>query len=721
MRIKQVFLITCLSLMPITWHHIPMLRLLLPLLLGVGSALFFPFSLPVACALIFGSMTVYFILANTRRLAKHFHAQWIFGMVLHIPLFAFGHVLINLHNPINQSQYFMHHADSTAVFQCRLTAPPLESERSIRLNVQMQFCLQNGSVTAVNGKSIIYVRKDAVLPFNMVYGDVFLIRHIFQEPDPPKNPGAFNFSRYLQQQGIHHIAFAKANDMVPTQQREAKWQWKCIYNARLYFHRVLDQYFQDADIKTVGEAMVIGSKTTIDADMRQAYANTGTMHILAVSGLHVGILYAVLVFLLRPVTWLHKNKNGRKVMCLLLLIIIWWYACLAGLSASVNRSAVMFSFLSLGKLWERDSNTFNVLFASMFVLIVADPFCVTQAGFQLSYLAVGGILFFQPFFMRLYRPKWRIIKYVYELLTVSISAQVATLPLTLFYFHQFPNYFLVSNLLAIPISFVVLVAGLALFAFGSISVIAPFIAACFGWSMSLMNGSILAVDRLPYAVTDDIYFSIGSLCLVYACVFAFGGWLALRNIRWGIAALLFLVGVIAERQWHTLTEWQSERMVIYTTKEHPVISFQYRGKTVLFSDTIPITTLSDYQFSVQADLVDHAGAPEKEVSLLDTLGRSGEGWAVRFPWVILGDEVLFMLHPASLQQLPDLSPEVDYLCILGDPFLNLSDLKKRFPKAVLVPDNTGNYRRKRFYASAGAKNGFEVYTLDQSGAFVLEK
>lgn len=706
--------------MPLTWHHIPVLRLLLPLLLGVCSALYAPLTISLALGLIFGSCIVYVIVSKTKRVALAYHGQWIFGVLLHIPIWAFGHVLIILHNPVNQRQYFMHHADSTTVFQCRLTAPPVEGDKSIRLDVQMQWQLQETTASAVRGSSIIYVRKDSTLPCTLQYGDVLLVRSIFQQPDPPKNPGAFNFSRYLQQQGIHHIAFATQADFIVTGQQDAKWQWTYIFAARNYFHAVLDRYFQEDDIKTVGEAMVIGSKTRIDAEMKQAYANTGTMHILAVSGLHVGILYAVIVFLLRPVTWLHKNKHGRIVLCLLLLVIIWWYACLAGLSASVNRSAVMFSFLSLGKLWERESNTFNVLFASMLVLLVADPYCITQAGFQLSYLAVGGILFFQPFFMRAYRPKWRITKYVYELLTVSIAAQFATLPVTLFYFHQFPNYFLLSNLLAIPISFVVLIAGLALFAFGNVTAIAPLIAKFFGWSMTLMNGSIVAVDKLPHAVTDAVYFSIWSLCFAYAFIFVFGGWLVLRSSRWAIGALFLWLCVLAERQFHFITEWQSSRMVIYSTKDHPLISYQSGAETILLSDTLQAIKLSDFHYTARADLIAHGGTPDRQLSLLDSTGAHGEDWALHFPWAILGEKVLYILHPTSLTRLPVSAPEVDYLYILGDPFLNLSDLKHRFPNATLVPDNTGNYRRKRFYISAGAKNGFSVYTLDHSGALIIE-
>lgn len=720
MRIKQVFLVTCLSLMPVTWHHIPVLRLLLPLLFGVCFAMYFPVDIQktlgagiiTCCALVF--------ISRSKTITQQIKWQWVFGAVLHISLFMFGNVLLMLHIPVQQSDYFMHDADSSSVFLCRLTMPPTAGERSIRLDVAVQERYDHNRIQNVSGKSIIYLRKDSTQSMQLSYGDLVYVSNIFQEPDPPKNPHAFDFAKYLKQQKVYHIAFASPADLMRTDINDAKWQWQTIYGARTYFHNILSVYFKDEHIKSIGEAMVIGSRTDIDDHMRQAYANTGTMHILAVSGLHVGILFAVIAFLLRPVSWLHKNKYGRIVMCLLLLVIIWWYACLAGLSASVNRSAVMFSFLSLGKLWERESNTFNVLFASMFVLILSDPFCITQAGFQLSYLAVGGILFFQPFFMRLYRPRLRVFRYVYELLTVSISAQLATLPVSLLYFHQFPNYFLLSNLLAIPVSFVVLIAGLTLFAFGGISLIAPYIAAVFGWSMQLMNGSILAVDALPYSVTDNMYFSVSTLIFAYAAIFVFGGWLALRKSQWAIATLIFLLFLLLDIQVHHIRQDSAKRMVIYTTKQNPMMSYQSHRETILLADTLPIIYTDEYRFSVRSDLIAHGGAPDREISLLDTLGTYGDGWAVHFPWVALGEELLFVLHPDALPLLPELAPEVDYLYIIGNPFLNLADLRQRFPNAVLVPDNSCSYRRKQYYASAGAKIGFSVYTFDHSGAFIIE-
>lgn len=698
-----------------------MLRLLLPILAGVLLGMYIQVSLLLCMCVALSACLVYVYASKRKSISNTYSLQWIYGACLQLMSCMAGCGLVTAHNPVNDPAYFMHGATAEDLFMCRVQSVPQTGLNSIRLDVEVIARINAHSSIPVNGRSFVYVRRDSINTFDAVYGDVFYLPNVFDVPDPPKNPGAFDFGKYLRQQGIHHIAFVSADALISSKVNDAQYQWQFIFAARNYFHDLLEQYIADADIRAVGEAMVIGSRTDISDDIRQAYANTGTMHILAVSGLHVGILYAVLAFLLTPVRWLHHTQNGRMLMCAILLLIIWWYACLAGLSASVNRSAVMFSFLSLGKLWERESNTFNTLFASMLVLIIFDPFCITQVGFQLSYLAVGGIIFFQPYFQKVLRPKKWLWRNIYAMCSVSIAAQLATLPLTLYYFHQFPNYFLLSNLLAIPVSFVVLVLGLVFFAFGGIGLLAPLIAWVFDLSLQIMNGVVLAVDRLPFAVSNNILLTgVGMGCL-YACLFFIGWSLATLRIRLAIIALWMLVCFGVYQVAYPLKEARARQLVIYSTKEHPLMSYHRDGESTLFSNVPSLHGSVDLTNVLVPALVSHGGVPATVVDLMDTATLRGSGWAVRYPWCLVGEEQIFLLDSTSVHQLPKSSPQTTKLWIRGNPWLDLPDLRKRFPEALLLLDNSSSYKRRRYYASAGKKAGFDVHSLPDSGALVLRE
>lgn len=704
--------------MPLTWHHIPVLRLLLPFMAGVLWGMYtddhiMPATIAMCCCAV-----VFAYAAWYPPWFKRFDLQWIYGIGLQLLGVLAGYIVVYEQTPVHADTYFMHDADSVSVFVCRITKPPVQTEKSIRLEVDVQWQMRGTEMRSVTGSSIFYIRRDSSHAINWQYGDAFIVHNIFKTPEPTENPGAFDYARYLRRQGIYHIALVLSDEVQTTGNNSARWQWKGIFRARDYFHAVLHRYVRDPDALTVGEALVIGTRTDISEEIRNAYAHTGTMHILAVSGLHVGILFAVLEFLLRPVGWFNRSPSGKVIKCLLLLAVIWWYACLAGLSPSVNRSAVMFSFLSLGKLLERQNNTFNVLFASMLVLMLGDPWCITDAGFQLSYLAVGGIVFFQPMFQKIYRPRNVFIRYVWTMITVSIAAQLATVPVTMYYFHQFPNYFLLSNLLAIPISFIVLVAGLVLFAVGGLVWIAPVVAKVFEWSLICLNGSVVAVDGLPWAITDNIHLTLAQMFLLYALLMSIGAAMALRDIFWlraGLGVMLIMACLSAVLSWRSREE---TRLVLYAVPGQEVFSLHIGGCLTIFADSPISDTGRQYLRQVKPDLIAHGGAPVRLVLLQDTVKQVEPGWGLAFPWLIAGGEVVFLLDSTSVHQLPESAPQATFLYILGNPYLNLPDLRQRFPAARLIIGNTSVWKRRSYYRRAGKQVGFEVHDLQTQHAWV---
>ena len=193
----------------------------------------------------------------------------------------------------------------------------------------------------------------------------------------------------------------------------------------------------------VVSALVAGYTDDLDIETMKAFADTGTLHVLSVSGMHVGIIYYVLNLLL---LFLSKHRYGNILRVLILLSFLWLYSMITGMSAAVMRSAAMLSFIIVGKSFNRYVNTYNIIAASIFFLLIMNPFTLMDVGFQLSYISVIGIIWLQPHIYSIFdfNTKWK--DEIWKVVSVSIAAQIATFPLGIFYFHQFPNYFLPSNL-----------------------------------------------------------------------------------------------------------------------------------------------------------------------------------------------------------------------------------------------------------------------------------
>jgi competence protein ComEC len=226
---------------------------------------------------------------------------------------------------------------------------------------------------------------------------------------------------------------------------------------RDFFLTLIEQHVKTKDELAVASAIMLGYRDYMNADIVQAYASSGALHVLSVSGLHVGVLFLALQFLLQ---WMDKYRQLKWVKVLLVLAVMFFYAVLTGLSPSVLRAVVMFSFFVIAKAINRDNNMYNVLGISCLLLLFWNPYLITEVGFKLSYLAVLGIVVLYPILQPLLTFKNKLLKGAWSITCLSIAAQIATFPISLYYFHQFPNLFLISNLIIIPASDFVLYLGM---------------------------------------------------------------------------------------------------------------------------------------------------------------------------------------------------------------------------------------------------------------------
>ena len=291
------------------------------------------------------------------------------------------------------------------------------------------------------GKMILYFEKDSASVSSLSYGDYFYVYGKPNRVKAPSNPGEFDYKRFLERKGIYHQLYLASDRWIEIDKQKENPIYRFALNCRAYLLDILQEKGLKGAEYAVASAILLGYSDKIDAKLLQEYSGAGAMHILCVSGLHVGIVYVVFSMLL---FFLGKTDRSRFLKSMLLILLIWSYAVLTGLSPSVMRASAMFSLVAIGQNMRRDTNIFNTLSASAFILMLIDPLIILNLGFQLSYSAVLGIVLLQPPIYRIFTIKSKILDKIWTIIAVSIAAQIGTLPITLYYFHQFPNYFFLS-------------------------------------------------------------------------------------------------------------------------------------------------------------------------------------------------------------------------------------------------------------------------------------
>ncbi len=369
-----------------------------------------------------------------------------------------------------------------------------------RLIVQVSAAgLGHSDLTAFRQKILVYATDSSgVLP-----GDRILFRGQFTTIPPPDNPYAFDYVAYLKYQGIQLRFFAREMQVLPG------FSWRSVllrrvYDLRQICRRRLLRGIPEQAHRSILLALILGDKSDLDVDLRTAFASAGAMHILAVSGLHVGIigLFAGLLF-----GWLPIGRHRKPVRIAGSLLFIWLFTILTGAGPSVQRSAVMFTVVLIGQLSGGRARIWNSLAVAAFLLLWWQPLLLFQLGFQLSFLAVAGIVFFHPLLVKCWFPGNPVLKYAWSLFCVGCGAQLTTMPLTIFHFGQFPLLFWLSGWIAIPLATLLLGTGLLKLAFTSLSIADALLGTILEWLTSLLNGSMMLLSSWSFATLDGLVLS----------------------------------------------------------------------------------------------------------------------------------------------------------------------------------------------------------------------
>lgn len=683
----------------------PFLRYVLCLIVGILLAIYHPLYISGAVTVLVGSFAAYSILFFLRLKKLFIAKRYVFGLTGMLILLSLAYLNTYLATYSHHPNSILGKESEILAYTGVVTDPPVEKAKSYRLVLEVQAINRKDQWEQSKGKVAIYVSKEGYR--ELQYGQVL---HVMGSPnllDAPANPNEFDYKQFLSFQQIYHQQFLRQEQFEVLE----IWQGSKIYaymlGLREKMSAALVAYLKDERSIAVGKALLLGQKDQLDFETTQAYAAAGAMHVLAVSGLHVGILYSVLLLVFRG---FGKSRATRISKFLLSLVFLWGFAMLTGLSPSVMRAATMFSFVALSELSASRKNIYNTLAASAFFLLIFNPYLIMSVGFQLSYLAVIGIVSLQPLIYQVYQPSNRLSKYIWEITAVSIAAQTATFPLGLLYFHQFPTYFIFSNLLVIPLAAVILYLGLGFFFFLTfLPTISGLLAYPLVWSIKLCFEVVHFVEKLPMATISEVYLSIGETWLIFAMIIGIFIWLEHQRLLGYAIFTVSCVLIVASLSHREYQERGVDKLTIYHILGASALSMQQGKKGLVLASREVMEDPSRYQFHIRPSHLKAGFVPEKKLWEQTCMPEL-------YPYVITyKGKKLLILKGDEIPNFAD-GAYFDWVLIQHIDTRKLGDLEKIPTSTLIIDGSTPQYIQNRL-AKAWKNDEIRLHLTSLSGAF----
>lgn len=588
------------------------MRILLAFACGTGTAMFYSFTLPAVIIPVLLCLLLWIVCPF---IFRSYQQRWLTGVAAMLLFYSCGILVNTLQNQLSDPGHFSRVPQARA-YVVKLCEEPLPRSGSFRMKTRVLQCTDSsGRTHAAVGHILLYIGRQTQVPLPQ-YGDVIVLpAGLVHEVMPPRNPGEFDYRRYLAFQHVHHQAYLKDAPQGTGINRGSRLM-KGVYGIQHHFKRVLDIFLRSPEEVAVAQALLYGFDDDIDEATMSAYANTGTLHVLAVSGMHVGLIFFILGKLL---FFMDKNRKLLQGKRLIILLALWAYSALCGLSPSILRATVMFSFVIMAQVLGRKSNIYNTLAASCLALLCYDSNILANVGFQLSYMAVTGIVFIQPMVEKWWTPPGFLLRQVWSITSVSIAAQMGTLPIGILYFHQFPNCFLFSNLLIIPLTTLIIYLTIMLLAVSWWPAGAGIAGLVIQKLILFTNWLVLQVERVPYSYVNGLQITIPQCLLLYGMMLSLVFYFMYRyaGLFKTFLALLLVFTVMSGLQ--TFRVRHQKKLVVYSIPGSSAIHLVHGAGSVLYLDDSLRVNRQKFRFHIQQHIW------QCGIERVDTL-RSPEGW-----------------------------------------------------------------------------------------------
>ncbi|WP_460217877.1 ComEC/Rec2 family competence protein [Psychroserpens sp. MEBiC05023] len=618
-----------------------------------------------------------------------------FGLSAYLLMINIGMLTYTIHNQYNFKNHYTKHIslDQSLLLTFKVKErlkPSLYHKKYITelISIDNQ---------PLRGKFLLNIEIDSLnTTFNV--DDVLSAYTKLQTIPEPLNPNQFDYNYYLKKQYIYHQLTIASTTIL---QLKSDTHTLSGYAASLrnLINRKLNLYHFKASELAIINAMLLGQRQDISKDLYENYVSAGAIHILAISGLHVGIILLILNTLLKP---LHHFKQGKLMKVCLIILLLWSFAIVAGLSASVTRAVTMFSIIAIAMHWKRLTNIYNTLAISAFVLLLFKPMFLFDVGFQMSYLAVIAIVTIQPLLYKLWQPKWNIINYFWQLLTVTIAAQLGVVPISLYYFNQFPGLFFVSNLAIIPCLGLILGLGLFIIILALLDLLPEVIAQCYGTMISLMNNIINWVAQKEAFIFKTISFDIEHVFASYLLIMTAVLFWKTQQFK---SLLTFLISIlIVQGVWiYSAYKHSNNSFVIFHKNRYSILGHKKHLELMVF-----------HNLDSTAKSKDKVITNYTTGNFIETKKEDSIASVYQFQ-----NSIILIIDSLGVYNVNTFYP--DYVLLRNSPRINLERMIDSIHPKHIISDGS-NYKSyiKRWEATC-RKRKLPFHQTGKKGAFIISK
>lgn len=547
-----------------------------------------------------------------------------------------------------------------------------------------------------SGRIIVNIQRDS-LKNPLIIGNSIKVKTILQRTVSSKNPNQFDYAAYLANKQIYAQLYCKKSE-IKISRTVTKDIW--FYSGRLHaaILKNLESAHFNKDEMNVALALILGQQQEISADIIKDYQYSGATHVLSVSGLHVGFIMLFIMFILKPIP---NTRKGSAIKLVSILISLAGFAVISGLSPSVLRSVVMFSFVAAGNHLRRSGNIYHTLLVSILLILLFEPYFLFDVGFQLSYLALFFIVWLQPELDKIWKPKNKFIVYIWNALTVSFAAQIGTLPLCLYYFHQFPGLFFITNIIILPVLSFIMIAGIIVMLFAVFKSPPEILVYIFEKSIFILNLLIHYVASFESFVIQGISFNFYYLITLYLVIISATIWskkptynkliMVFTSIVLFQSALIYTKREISNQQ----------ELIVYNVKKNTLISKRNGQNITLFaSDTVSDKSTKSNIFN--SYLVGNFGVLNKSQELKNVLFFNGRRISIIDSTGIYEDRI---------------TPDI--LILSQSPKINLDRVLAKLHPKIIIADGSNSYALQKIWKTSCEKKNIPFHATAEKGFYRL--
>ena len=683
----------------------PFLKIAFPFVIGILLVWKVPF--PEQSKFIFPALSL-FLLTTAIVLgskALGYTNRWIPGAIL-MGAWLFLAMAITISKKAQNSTDTL--SETPTTYLGWICDPIAKGSNSLKVKVQLEGAINNDTVVAHTEKILLYISKD-MDPHSLKYGDRLLFCATLQKVQNKGNPGEFDYALFLKKEGINRTGFVNSKDVKRLPGFKGKWITSRALALRTHLLETYKKHNLYGQELAIVSALTLGYKEDLSTPTRKAFSDSGAMHVLAVSGLHVGILQLVLNYLL---VFFDRNKKLKIVKSLLIILLLWAYALLTGLSPSVVRAALMFSFIQVGISLRRDISIFNIVAISALLVLLIDPLLLFNIGFQFSYLALLGILYIHPKLYPLIKSKHWLIDKAWALVVASFAAQLSLGPLSSYYFGQFPNYFLLTNLVVIPWAFALIVTALALFLASPLNVLAGFVANVLQLLSHALIWCLKFIQDLPGSTSQAISLTGFEMVAWYVLIAIAIAFFILKNKQ---LLLVFLGGIALLFAFSfSTTEIHNRKAngMVFNITGSSAIYLNHGTGTHMLCDSSLYRDKEKKGFLFEKFFRDQRQSGVRFINI-DSLHKEGAlgyyGQLDKCRFLVISDERL--KHLNSKQSL-----RVDYLILRNSPRLSIQHLNSLFTFRELIFDSSNKTWLVKQWQEECNKLGISYFSTKNKGA-----